>query len=130
MIRKLKNYLTPSSHRKLKVTKNKEASFKLMLDELEIGRLSYKEDKWIFEYSEAFKETTGIKALAGFPDISKQYVSEELWPFFSSRIPSLARTKVKKAVEAEGIEENDLLALLNRFGRKTITNPFELLSVD
>ncbi|HNP17991.1 MAG TPA: HipA N-terminal domain-containing protein [Fulvivirga sp.] len=130
MINKLKKYLTSSSHRKLLVEKNKEASFKLMLDDMEVGRLSYKEPHWMFVYTEEFKENHGIKPLATFPDINKKYKSEELWPFFSSRIPSLARTKVKNAILEEGIKENDLLALLNRFGKRTITNPFELLSTD
>jgi len=130
MLKKLKKYLTQSSHRKLEVKENKEASFKLMLEDLEIGRLTYKDGKWMFQYSEDYKESTGIKPLAGFPDISKQYKSDELWPFFSSRIPSLARNKVKNKIQEEGIQENDILALLNRFGRRTITNPFELLSVD
>lgn len=129
-IEKLKKFLTLSSHRKLVVTDSKEASFRLMLDNLEIGRLSYKDGKWMYKYSDDFKDSKGIKTLAGFPDVEKVYQSEELWPFFSSRIPSLSREKVKSDIKKEGINENDLLALLTRFGKSTITNPFELLSVD
>jgi HipA-like protein len=129
MIDKLRKYLTPSTHRKLKV-EVKEALFRLVLDELEIGRLQFVNEKWHFKYSDEFLETQGIKPLAGFPDINKEYVSDELWPFFSSRIPSLSRERVKNVIKNEGIEENDILALLNRFGKRTITNPFELLSLD
>lgn len=129
-LKKLKKYLNPGTHRNLKMEESKEATFRLMLDEIEVGRLMYANGKWVFNYSEEFKETQGIKTLAGFPDINKTYVSEELWPFFSSRIPSLSRNTVKNVIEKEGIKENDLLALLTRFGKSTITNPFKLLSVD
>jgi len=130
MIKRLKKYLTPGSHRRLKMKESEEATFRLMLGEIEVGRLGFKGGKWVYSYSEDFKETKGIKTLAGFPNIETTYISEELWPFFLSRIPSLSRERVKKLIEEEGIEENDLLALLSRFGKRTITNPFELLAVD
>lgn len=126
-IKKIKRFLTPSTHKSLTV-EAKDATFKLLLDSLEVGILRFTRDKWFFNYSEDFKSTQGIKTLAAFPDINKEYVSEELWPFFSARIPSLSRERVKKVILEEEIHENDLLALLNRFGKKTITNPFELVS--
>lgn len=109
---------------------NKETTFYLKFDDLQIGVLSFSNNMWEFRYSDEFKELKGIKTLADFPDENKIYRSEELWPFFSSRIPSLARSRVKKTVEQEGIEPNDLLGLLTRFGKRTITNPFELHSVE
>ncbi|MEX2336529.1 MAG: HipA N-terminal domain-containing protein [Fulvivirga sp.] len=130
MINKIKKYLNPSSHRNLKVEKSKEAIFRLVLDRLEVGRLFFKDGKWMFKYSDEFKEANGIKPLSAFPNIDKTYIDDELWPFFASRIPSLSREKVRETIAEEGIQENDLLALLNRFGRRTITNPFELLSVE
>jgi hypothetical protein len=71
----------------------------------------------------------GIKPLADFPDLNKTYENSELWPFFASRIPSTSRPRVKKILEREEIADNDLLALLTRFGKHTITNPFELHNV-
>ncbi len=129
MLKNIKKLLNPAFNRNLKVKNGKEAEFQLMLDKLEVGRLSYTEGKWIFKYSEEFKETSGIKTVADFPDIKKTYVNQELWPFFSSRIPSIARPGVKKVLEREGIEDNDLLNLLIRFGKHTITNPFELQAI-
>ncbi len=56
-INKLKKFLTLSTHRKLSVKENTEASFRLMLDNLEVGRLSYKDGKWMYKYSDDFKES-------------------------------------------------------------------------
>ena len=126
MMKNIKKFLNPSFNRNLKVKEGKEAELQLMLENLEVGRLYFKNNKWIFKYSDEFKKTSGIKTLADFPDINKVYENQELWPFFSSRIPSTARPRVKKVLEKEGIEDNDLLSLLIRFGKHTITNPFEL----
>lgn len=127
MIQKLKKYLTPKSHRALKVEDTKkEAHFRLLLESIEVGQLSFNNNSWEFKYSDEFKKITGIKPLADFPDIDKTYNSTTLWPFFSSRIPSLSRSRVKNLIEKEGIPSNDLLALLERFGKRTITNPFVL----
>lgn len=126
VINKISRYLNPSGNRDLKVEEHKTAAFNLTLDGLVVGYLKFEQSHWIFEYSDAFKEAKGIRPLTNFPDINKTYINEELWPFFSSRIPSLSRSSVKKAAEKQGIEENDLIGLLSRFGKRTITNPFEL----
>ena len=129
VINRITRYLNPSGTRLMKVEPHKVATFKLTLDELLVGFLKFEKGKWVFEYSNDFKESVGIKPLTNFPDVDKTYVSENLWPFFSARIPSLSRSRVKQAAEKQGIEENDLIGLLDRFGRKTITNPFELIAL-
>lgn len=128
MIKKIRKYLTPKYNKALEVQSGKEAQFELYLDEILVGKLKYQNGQWEFSYSQQFKEYKGIRPLADFPDISKTYKSTELWPFFSSRIPSMARTRVRKVVERESIAQNDLLALLERFGKRTITNPYVLES--
>lgn len=130
VINKISRYLNPSGVRALKVEAHKSATFKLTLDGLVVGYLKLEGSRWIFEYSDEFKEAKGIQPLTNFPDINKTYVSEELWPFFSARIPSMSRSRVKNAARKQGIDENDLIGLLNRFGRKTITNPFELTFIE
>lgn len=129
-LKRIKKYLSPSTARNLDVQDQNSAAFLLMLDDLHVGTLSYDKGDWLFQYSEDFRETQGIKTLADFPDANKNYKSEVLWPFFISRIPSLSRKRFKKVVEQQGIAENDLLGLLAHFGRRTITNPFELMAVD
>src|SRR5690606_4346578 len=93
MMKNIKKFLNPSFNRNLKVKEGKEAELQLMLENLEVGRLYFKNNKWIFKYSDEFKKTSGIKTLADFPDINKIYENQELWPFFSSRIPSTARPR-------------------------------------
>jgi len=48
---------------------------------------------------------------------------------FASRIPSPEQAEVEEILKRENIEEDDAVSLLKRFGRKTITNPFELEKV-
>ena len=62
-----------------------------------------------------------------FPDPGKTYESEELWPFFGLRIPSLAQPSVKAVVKREHLDEKDKVQLLRRFGRRTVANPYELV---
>lgn len=126
MIEKIRKYLSPSSNRKLVVESNHQVSFKLLLDNLDVGILKFEGNTWEFKYTEDFKAINDIKPLADFPEINKIYTNKELWPFFSSRIPSLARNRIRTVIKNEGIKETDLLALLSRFGKQTITNPFVL----
>lgn len=128
MIKFVKKYLTPSSHSDLKVKESKEATFQLTLDDRVVGILSFKDGKWMFKYSDEFKEDN-LTPISGFPDLDKIYKSEELWPFFSSRIPSLARKNIQDKIKKKGINENDYLELLSFFGKRTITNPFELNNI-
>ncbi len=124
----VKKYLTPSSHSDLKVKESKEATFQLNLDDMVVGILSFKDGNWMFKYSNEYKEH-GLSPISGFPSIGKVYRSEDLWPFFSSRIPSLARQNIQDKIKKKGINENDYLELLRFFGKRTITNPFELNNI-
>lgn len=50
--------------------------------------------------------------------------SDELWPFFATRIPSAAQLKRKTKVN--DLAERDEVNLLRKYGHRTITNPFVL----
>lgn len=128
-VKRIKEFLNPSGSEDFKVV-NQTAHFQLNLENQPVAYLNFENDHWSFKYSENFKETSGIKPLANFPDINKEYKSETLWPFFVARIPSLSRKRVKQAAEEKGIKDNDMISLLTQFGRKTITNPFELISME
>ena len=65
--------------------------------------------------------------LIDFPDTNKTYRSDELWPFFLSRIPGLSQPAVKELLRKEKINEDDEAALLKRFGKTSITSPFTLV---
>lgn len=101
--------------------------FELGYKSLEIGVLIFKEGEWVFKYSEDFKRQTQIQPLIDFPDTNKTYRSDELWPFFLSRLPGLSQPGIKELLRKEQISEDDEAALLKRFGQKSITSPFTLV---
>jgi HipA-like protein len=103
-----------------------QAEFVLSLGSLPVGTLSVVEGHWRFEYSEEFKRETEVRPLVGFPDVDRTYENQELWQFFASRIPSMEQPDVEFVLEKEKIAEDDVVALLKRFGKRTIANPFEL----
>lgn len=111
-----------------KDTINPSASFILVYKKLSIGTLTEKNGEWDFKYSPEFKNQNEIVPLIGFPDKDKEYISNSLWPFFQSRIPSLKNPIIKDIVEKEKIQPDNKVYLLKRFGRRTITNPFVLES--
>ncbi len=106
--------------------------FRLMYKNDEIGMLEFSGDKWIFAYSDWFKSQTKIKPFANFPDVNRKYVSQDLPPFFESRLPGVSQPQVEaflfllKNAQNQINEAETKVALLKKFGRHTITNPFEL----
>ena len=112
--------------RRFRVTPNVQAEFLLFYGNLLVGKLSVIDGHWQFEYSEEFKLKADLRPLVEFPDLDKVYENQELWQFFASRIPSMEQPDVEDVLESENIAEDDVVALLRRFGTRTITNPFEL----
>lgn len=105
----------------------KEARFTLTADDINVGELVYKDGIWNFKYSEEFKKHLNeYNLIIGFPDVDKNYESEDLWPFFQIRIPGLKQPAVKEILEKENIDEDDEVSLLKYFGKKTIANPYKL----
>jgi len=112
--------------KEMKVAPDVQAEFSLFYGNLLVGTLSVIESRWRFAYSEEFKLNTDLRPLVEFPDLDKVYDNQELWQFFASRIPSMEQPDVEEVLENENIAEDDVVALLKRFGKRTITNPFEL----
>ncbi len=110
----------------VKPSPDSEAIFQLSYKDLMVGTLSLQDGKWTFKYTDAFKAQNRIKPLVDFPDKSKLYSAEVLWPFFLSRIPGLGQPSVREVMQNDRISEGDEVALLKRFGRKTIANPYLL----
>jgi HipA-like protein len=98
----------------------------LKLNELIIGYLSCKDNEWTFVYSDEFRKQNEYHNIVGFPDLDEEYKSSELWPFFRIRIPGLKQPAIKEILEKEKIKNNEY-ELLKRFGRKSISNPYELV---
>lgn len=103
---------------------DKDATFNVNLGDLLVGTLCYSDGIWEFCYSEEFKNQSRILPLANFPVKDKVYQTRELWPFFTSRIPSNAQLQIDKDKSKSSVIE-----MLHDFGRWTIANPFELKQV-
>ncbi len=101
-------------------------SFKLMYKNLVIGNLLFEDGKWSFFYTIEFKSQSHLKTISDFPDLEKNYQEEQLWPFFASRIPSKNQPMVLEAISKKLISSFDEVTMLEKFGKKTIANPFVL----
>ncbi len=97
-----------------------EYVFKLEYKGLSVGTLSFYDGYWYFEYSDEFIGQTEILPLVNFPDKSKQYKSDTLWPFFATRVPSNAQLMIPDE------QKTDIIQDLKNYGRRTISNPFIL----
>jgi HipA-like protein len=107
-----------------------KAAFELRYDGLHVGTLMHNGGKWTFWYSDEFRLRPDLRPLVQFADVNHVYRSDQLWPFFLLRIPSMGQADVQKALKHEHIDGNDEVALLRRFGKRTIANPFELVEVE
>ncbi len=105
---------------------NTQVNMVLTYDGLLIGFLSHYKGIWKFEYSEDFKQQDKIDVLVDFPDKKQKYESPFLWPFFAHRIPGLGQPQIQEIIKEEKINPHNQIDLLQRFGRKSITNPFVL----
>jgi len=105
---------------------NGKATFALVYKNLLIGTLVFDKGEWIFNYSKDFKEQNKINSIIDFPVKEKVYKTNDLWPFFINRIPSTNQPQVKAYLAKKQTKENDLVSLLKKFGKRTITTPFIL----
>jgi hypothetical protein len=103
------------------------ASFMLKWKRLEVATLTYDSGEWVFKYTEAFHLQEKIQPIIGFSNKFKEYRSAELWPFFQIRVPSLEQTDVQNYLRQNNLEQVDQSTLLEHFGRRSISNPFELI---
>lgn len=110
----------------LSVPGGARALFRLCYGQLPVVELSAENGLWTLRYTDEFRQQQNVRPLVEFPDVERTYVSAELWPFFAMRIPSLQQSNIRGIVDREHIDETDEVRLLQRFGRRSITNPFEL----
>ena len=97
--------------------------FRLLLGGKTVGHLRYGNGQWLFEYDEGYRQRVHageLGTVVGFPNLDERYTSPSLWPFFKIRIPG---AYIKRELGREHISEAELL---ERFGRKTISNPYQL----
>ena len=104
--------------------------FILKLGDLDVATLTRENGEWVFQYSQAFQLQHKIQPIIGFPDKFTIYRSADLWPFFQIRIPSMLQTDVRRYLVQHKLQNKDIdqSTLLEHFGRRSISNPFELVS--
>jgi HipA-like protein len=131
MLQKLKKWFSKDEGEVASyLPKDENASFELIVDNLKLGILKCEGGEWIFKYTDEFKKHKDeYNRIIGFPDLNKTYYSDYLWSFFQVRIPGLKQPAVREILKNEHIDENNEVELLKRFGRKTISNPYELVNV-
>lgn len=131
MLRKIINWFSKSGDNyemQVQLPKDEEAKFILKVDGLRIGTLYCEKGEWYFKYTEEFKEHSNeYNRIVGFSDLNKTYKSDTLWPFFQIRIPGLKQPAIQEILEKEKIDKDNEVALLKRFGQKSISNPYELV---
>jgi HipA-like protein len=120
------SWLRDEGHEGLETRPGEEGTFVLRYRSLVIGTLRVHAGMWQFAYSDEFKRQNEVRPLVDFPDVDKKYESPVLWPFFLARIPSVAQPKVRHTIDEEGIDERSAVQLLERFGERSIANPFTL----
>jgi HipA-like protein len=107
--------------------KDENATFELKVDNIVVGILHCDHGTWEFKYTAEFKKHSNeYNRIIGFSDLEKVYHNETLWPFFQTRIPGLKQPAVREILEKEKINETNEVELLKRFGKKAISNPYEL----
>ena len=109
---------------------DENATFILKVDNIEIGKLHCENGVWEFKYTDEFKKIgKDYNLITGFPDLNKVYRENTLWPFFRVRIPGLKQPAVQEIIKKEKINQENEVSLLKRFGQKTISNPYVLISL-
>src|SRR5689334_6115818 len=91
-----------------------DARFVLRYHELEVGTLALHEGVWTFRYSDDFRRQSDLKPLVDFPDPTRTYERDVLWPFFLSRIPSASQPEVQRAVATEHLDIRNQVDMLRR----------------
>lgn len=132
MIRKFMNWFSKGDNDyelQAALPKDETAKFILKVDNIRIGTLHCENGDWFFKYSDDFKKQSDIyNPIVGFPNLDTTYKSETLWPFFRIRIPGLKQPAVQEIMAKEKIDKSNEVELLKRFGHKTISNSYELVS--
>ena len=131
MLRKFINWFSKNEEgfeMQVQLPTDEDAKFILTVDKILIGVLYCEKGEWYFKYADDFKNHSNeYNRIVGFPDLDKTYKSDSLWPFFQIRIPGLKQPAIQEIIQNEKIDQENEVALLKRFGQKTISNPYQLV---
>lgn len=93
-----------------------------------VGELS-KNGQFEFAYKHEVDEAikAGFELLIAFPEITKIYTSDKLFPVFASRLPDPKRKGIEAILEKYGLTEYDSYTLLKRSGARLPIDNFEFI---
>lgn len=72
-----------------------------------VGQLEFTGEMFTFSYTPGAELHPGFEPFADFPDLRKNYESEELFPFFADRIASSAQPDYDNQLDALGLTRQD-----------------------
>lgn len=131
MLKQFKKWFSKGTADNIHLPADETAKFVIMAEHIPVGILESNQGEWIFRYTEEFKKHRDeYNLIVGFPDVDREYRSQALWPFFRIRIPGLKQPAVQQILIDEHIDQENEVALLKRFGHRTISNPYELELAD
>ncbi len=92
-----------------------------------VAELTLNDGLFTFRYLPAFRRF-GLAPIPGFPTTApeKKYMKQELWPFFSQRIPDRRRPEIRMVMEQLGLVDANELRLLAELGAHSVTDPYTL----
>ena len=96
---------------------------------IEVGRLSWN-GCYEFIYIESNLDKVqkkGFKALVAFPDFSKCYKNEEMFPAFSSRLPDKRRKDIDIILKKYNLKKYDAFEILRESGGMLPTDSLEFI---
>lgn len=115
----VKMFWHDSDETNINAVEGRTGKFDLLLGTLLVGTLVYSGGVWKFSYSAEFRNQITTAPLVNFPQKNKVYESSQLWPFFASRLPGNAKLD-------QDASNEDIVTLLQKYGRQVITNPYVL----
>lgn len=89
-----------------------------------LGTLSKEGQEFVFRYDPDFAHGESSKPISAFPDLEREYRTEELWPFFAVRVPPVERDDVREAMQRRHIPEKDILRLLAELSGRGVSSPY------
>jgi hypothetical protein len=99
----------------------------LRYEKVEIGRLWYEGGLYHFAYSKDFG-TSGLKPITDFPEVTKEYRSPSLFPYFEVRLPSAKRSDLSVQLDRTRRDGASELEVLAKFGKNAASDPYVLES--
>lgn len=93
-----------------------------------VGQL-IKNSQYEFQYCEEVEDAIadGFTPLLCFPDLSKVYKDEKLFPIFTSRLPDKRRKNIDEILNKYGLKEYDEYLLLKRSGARLPIDSLEFI---